>query len=64
MARKGVSVTAGDSKSLRFVNRIPVIGFHMAKDQPLGIIRRAWGGAYYLKKNRTIFSIKLEQISI
>ena len=36
-----MGVTAGNSESLRFVNRIPAIDFCIVKD-PSGTISRAW----------------------
>ena len=49
MARKGV--TADDSESLGFVNRILPIGFRITKDLPPGTISRAWL-AKYLKRTK------------
>ena len=60
MVRKGV--TADDSKSWRFVDRILAIGFGIAKDLPPETISGSWM-AKYLKRTK-ICSFKLKQIVI
>ena len=45
MARK-VGITAGDSKSWRFVDRILAIGFRIAKNLPPETISIAWMAKY------------------
>ena len=53
MARK--SVTANDSKSLRFMDCILAIGFCITKDLQPGTISRTWV-AKYLKKTKKLFN--------
>ena len=60
MARKGV--TADDSKSLGFVDRILAIGFRIAKDLPPETISRAWV-VKYLKRTKKIVQLNWNRSS-
>ena len=53
MARKGV--TANDSKSWLFVNRILAIGFRIAKDLPPESISGAWMAKYWKRTEKYVY---------
>ena len=60
MARKGV--TADDSESLGFVDRILAIDFCLAKDLPPETISRAWV-TKYLKRTKIFVQLNWNRLS-